>query len=88
MWRTPAGVALADRDAALAAAVASIGVGHVVAVKGIGGYHLVVDATNPSAVRELRRRKSRDEKPFAVMVRDLDAARELCLVDEVAARAT
>ena len=75
MWRTPAGVALADRDAALAAAVASIGVGHVVAVKGIGGYHLVVDATNPSAVARLRRRKSRDEKPFAVMVRDLDAAR-------------
>ena len=45
------------------------------AVKGIGGYHLAVDATNADAVRELRRRKARDDKPFAVMVPDLAAAR-------------
>ena len=56
-------------------------------MKGIGGYHLVVDATNPSAVAELRRRKARDDKPFAVMVQSLATARELCDLDDVAAAA-
>ncbi len=48
--------------------------GRIVAVKGIGGFHLACDATSESAVRRLRDRKRRDEKPFAVMVRDLAAA--------------
>jgi hydrogenase maturation protein HypF len=51
--------------------------GHVIAIKGIGGFHLSVDATNEDAVRRLRDRKHRYGKPFAVMVRDLDAARVL-----------
>ena len=55
--------------------------GAVVAVKGIGGYHLAVDATNTAAVRELRRRKARDDKPFAVMVPDLAVAGSLCVLD-------
>lgn len=54
--------------------------GGIGALKGLGGYHLVCDARNDSAVRELRRRKHRDEKPFAVMVSDVDAARGLCHV--------
>lgn len=51
--------------------------GAIVAVKGIGGYHLACDARNETAVATLRQRKQRGDKPFAVMVRDLAAAREL-----------
>jgi hydrogenase maturation protein HypF len=61
--------------------------GHVVAVKGLGGFHLAVDATNPAAVELLRQRKRRVEKPFAVMVPDLRAAEEICELDD-GARAT
>ncbi len=52
--------------------------GKILAIKGIGGFHLAVDASNEAAVRRLRSRKGREEKPFAVMVRDLAAARALC----------
>lgn len=51
--------------------------GKVVAVKGLGGFHLACDATNGAAVRRLRERKHRDEKPFAVMVQSLAEARGL-----------
>jgi len=61
--------------------------GDILAVKGLGGFHLAVDAANPEAVARLRRRKHREEKPFAVMVRDLDTARALAYVDEKEAEA-
>jgi hydrogenase maturation protein HypF len=61
--------------------------GDVVAVKGLGGFHLAVDATNSSAVELLRQRKGRAEKPFAVMVPDLEAARTFCEMDEAGERA-
>lgn len=67
---------------ALDAALAAIDAGRIVAMKGIGGYHLAADATNPAAVAELRRRKARDDKPFAVMVPSLAAALDLCDLDE------
>lgn len=59
-----------------------IAAGSIVAIKGLGGFHLTCDASNQAAVLELRRRKRRSNKPLAVMVRDLDRARALCHVDE------
>ena len=64
----------------VAAAVGLLRAGQIVAVKGLGGYHLAVDALNPEAVAALRRRKQREDRPFALMVGDADAARELCHV--------
>lgn len=52
--------------------------GEVLAIKGIGGFHLAVDATNDAAITHLRQRKHRYGKPLALMVRDIDAARRLC----------
>ncbi len=54
--------------------------GEIMAIKGIGGFHLAVDATNEFAVMRLRDRKHRYGKPLAVMARDLEAARELCVM--------
>jgi len=65
-------------------AVSGLHAGLVVAVKGLGGFHLAVDATNAAAVALLRQRKSRVEKPFAVMVPDLQAAEEICELDGAA----
>jgi hydrogenase maturation protein HypF len=66
----------------LAEAARLLAGGHVVAVKGLGGYHLAVDAGSEDAASALRARKHREDKPFALMVADLAAARELCEVDE------
>ncbi|WP_051115855.1 carbamoyltransferase HypF [Streptomyces sp. PsTaAH-124] len=60
--------------------------GAVVAVKGLGGYHLACDAGNPGSVRTLRRRKGRGDKPFALMVPDLAHAEALVHVDAAARR--
>ena len=71
-----------DGEDALRATRRLLADGAIVAVKGLGGYHLACDASNQAAVAELRRRKRRGDKPFAVMVRDLAAARALATVDE------
>ena len=63
-------------------AVRALRAGGIVAIKGIGGYHLACDATNTAVVAELRRRKRRDAKPFAVMVTNIAAARALCHVSD------
>ena len=54
--------------------------GKILAVKGLGGVHLACRADDPALIRELRHRKERDEKPFALMCRDTAAAEKLCLV--------
>ncbi|WP_338598377.1 carbamoyltransferase HypF [Saccharopolyspora sp. SCSIO 74807] len=70
----------------IAAAAQALRRGEVLAVKGIGGFHLAVDARAEAAVAELRARKHRSEKPFAVMVPSVREARRLCAVDEAAER--
>jgi hydrogenase maturation protein HypF len=66
---------------AIAEAAALLAAGGIVAVKGIGGYHLACDARNAQAVRALRERKFRKERPFALMVRDFATARALVELD-------
>jgi hydrogenase maturation protein HypF len=56
--------------------------GSIVAVKGLGGYHLACDATSPEAVERLRARKYREDKPFAVMARDVAVVRRYCEIDD------
>lgn len=76
---------LATAEEALEMAVATLLEGRIVAVKGLGGYHLAADATNARAVQLLRARKERDEKPFAMIVGDLAMARAVANVDDAAA---
>ena len=69
-------------DAALRAAQHMLRAGQILAVKGVGGFHLVCDATNDAAVGLLRDRKGRVGKPLAVMVGDIAAARAIARIDE------
>jgi hydrogenase maturation protein HypF len=73
-------------DAAVAAAQRALAEGLIVAVKGLGGYHIACEAGNDTAVRRLRSRKGRADKPFAVMARDLDLAHRLAYIDADEAR--
>jgi hydrogenase maturation protein HypF len=56
--------------------------GNIIAIKGLGGYHLACDAMNPDAVHKLRSRKYREYKPFALMVKDVETAKRLCHVNK------
>lgn len=72
-------------DAALAAAQRALAAGAVVAVKGVGGYHLACLADDQRAVTALRTRKARGAKPFAILIRDLDVARRYAAVGDAEA---
>jgi hydrogenase maturation protein HypF len=69
-------------DCPISAAVKELMSGRILAVKGIGGFHLAVDAYNEEAIQELRRRKGRDEKPFALMAANFNQVEEFCYVSE------
>lgn len=70
-------------DAIIERCVELLAGGGIVAIKGLGGFHLACDAANEQAVCELRRRKRRSNKPLAVMVRGLADAERLCRIDGV-----
>ena len=73
-------------EAALEAACNALSLGKIVAIKGVGGFHLAVDAANEAAVVRLRERKHRWSKPLAIMVGDVDAARGFASVSDDEAR--
>ncbi|MBI5512017.1 MAG: carbamoyltransferase HypF [Deltaproteobacteria bacterium] len=77
----PQGEVQAEGEAALAAAIDAVRAGQIVALKGLGGYQLLVDARGRAAVARLRQRKQRPAKPLAVMVKSLEAAAELVRID-------
>jgi hydrogenase maturation protein HypF len=81
-----AGNPLALRSDAVEQAASALRDGLIVAVKGLGGFHLMVDARNQEAVLRLRRRKQREEKPLALMLPRLDLARNLCDVSPLEER--
>lgn len=76
----------ADNTTALALATAALLAGQIVALQGIGGYQLLVDATQQSAIERLRDRKGRRTKPLAVMVRDLQLAERVALLHDAERR--
>ncbi|MCX5790123.1 MAG: carbamoyltransferase HypF, partial [Elusimicrobia bacterium] len=79
LW-SPEGGVLASREEALSSACEALRAGSIVALKGIGGFQLLVHARREEAVQELRRRKRRDEKPFALLFPTLAAVRGACEV--------
>ena len=60
----------------------SLNDGKIIAIKSVGGYHLICDATNEHAINELRNRKKRSTKPFAVMVKDIEMAKEIANINK------
>ncbi len=77
-WWDGGGAVQARKDEALLAAADAIKAGDIVAVKGLGGFHLMVDARNRDAIMRLRERKHRSAKPFALMFPTLESVEEAC----------
>lgn len=85
LWFRSAAGRVDATDAALAATQRALAAGAVVAVKGVGGYHLACTVTDGAALAGLRTRKARGAKPFAMLVRDLEVARRYAHVDDAEA---
>jgi hydrogenase maturation protein HypF len=82
VWLLGADGAAMDVDDPVGGCVDRLSAGEIMAIKGVGGFHLSVDATNDDAVMRLRERKHRYGKPLAVMVRDVEAARVVCVLTD------
>jgi hydrogenase maturation protein HypF len=80
LW-APSAALLAQRDQALLTAAEAIRQGRIVAVKGLGGFHLILAAGEAETVRRLRERKRREEKPFAIMAPSLEQVKTFCQAD-------
>ncbi|EPX1959709.1 carbamoyltransferase HypF [Campylobacter coli] len=80
--KNPKGEILAKDQEAFIQSAKLLKQGKILAIKGMGGFHLMCDAFNLEAIKELRLRKNRPKKPFALMCRDMSDAKELCFVDE------
>jgi hydrogenase maturation protein HypF len=76
------GVLIDEEGEPVAGAIRLLKKGMIVAVKGLGGFHIACDAMNESAVMKLRERKRRNNKPFALMAPDVESVRKFCLVSE------
>src|SRR6201999_3988441 len=85
LWFSSGSDRVEGADAVLAATQRALADGAVVAIKGVGGYHLACRVDDEAAVVALRTRKARGAKPFAVLVRDLDIARYYAHLDDTEA---
>lgn len=80
------GQILAERNEAILLAIDFINRGKIIALKGLGGFHLIVNAANDNSIIELRKRKHREEKPFALMFPDIESVKDICEVNELEER--
>lgn len=77
------GAPQAAREDALQKTIAQIRAGNIIAMKGVGGFQLLVDATNPQAVARLREKKKRPHKPLALLYPDIESVRRDCIVSDL-----
>ena len=82
IWLEQSGEKLCEREEALQSARRLLSKGKVIAIKGLGGFHLACDATSPESVRMLRDKKLRVDKPFALMMPDIEAVQLHCELNE------
>ncbi len=81
LWNNK-GEIISEKQEAINQTCELINSGKIIALKGLGGFHLVVDATDNEAVIQLRKKKHREEKPFALMFPDIEMVKEICEVNE------